>query len=78
MAAFRLFEGDEAVALHGWLTEPVVDEVAALVAKKMPRIRIDLSQLVDADKAGLALLRRLREAGVPLSNATPYFELRLG
>lgn len=82
MAPFRVFEeGDQrnaVVALHGWFTEPVVDEVAKLVARRMPNVRVDLSQLVGADQAGLAALRRLRETGVPLAGMNPFFELLLG
>jgi hypothetical protein len=83
IAPFRIFEeGDPheaVVALHGWLTEPVVDELANVVSRKRPGVSIDLSHLVGADQAGLVALRRLRdEAGVSLTGSTPLFELLLG
>jgi hypothetical protein len=81
MVPFRVFEeGDQhhaVVALHGWFTEPAVNEVANLVARRMPNVRIDLSQLVGTDQAGLAALRRLRETGVSLAGMNPFFELLL-
>jgi hypothetical protein len=54
---FRIFEdGDQheaVVAIHGWITEPAVGEVVKVVARKGPGVRIDLSQLVGVDHAGL-------------------------
>jgi hypothetical protein len=82
IAPFRIFEeGDQkdaVVALHGWLTEPVVDELANAVARKGLVVRIELSHLVGADQAGLVALRRLREeVGVTLTGGSPCFELVL-
>jgi hypothetical protein len=82
IAPFRIFEDgvphDAVVALHGWLTEPVVDDLANSVARQGLVVRIDLSHLVGADQAGLLALRRLRdEAGVTLTGGSPFFELLL-
>jgi hypothetical protein len=79
---FRIFEdGDQheaVVAIHGWITEPAVGEVVKVVARKGPGVRIDLSQLVGVDHAGLVALRRLRDGGVPLTGSSPFIELLLG
>jgi hypothetical protein len=70
---------DAVVALHGWLTEPEVGDLAEAVARNGLGVRIDLSHLVGADQAGLVALRRLRdEEGVPLTGSSPLFEMLLG
>ncbi len=65
------------LAIHGWVTEPVVGELALVVARSGPSVRVDLTHLAGADQEGLEALRRLREIGVPFSGVTPYIELLL-
>jgi hypothetical protein len=81
IAPFRIIEEgdprDEVVAIHGWLTEPVVGELARVVAGKGRCVRIELSHLAGADQAGLIALRRLREDGVPLTGGSTFFDLLL-
>ena len=50
------------VALHGWLTEPAIGELALVVATNGPDVRLDLAHLAGADKAGVVALRRLLAA----------------
>jgi hypothetical protein len=82
MAPFRVFEeGDQqhaVIALHGWLTQPVVGELANVVAKRGIRARVDVSHLVGADHAGVVALRLLRRAGFLLTGASPYIDLLIG
>jgi hypothetical protein len=81
MAPLRIFEEgdppDAVVAIHGWLTEAELEELARVVAGKGPNLRIDLSQLMGADHGGLRALQKLREAGVPLTGASPFIQLLL-
>lgn len=77
---FRIFEERDdqgaVLALHGWLTEPVVQELSRVLAEAGPSVRLELSELLGADDAGLVALLGLRKRGVQLSGASPYFELR--
>jgi hypothetical protein len=81
-ALFRVFaegEGHHAVvAVHGWLTAPMVGELALVVAMNGPSVGLDLTHLAGADQAGLGTLRRLRGVGVPLSGVRPHIEVLLG
>ena len=56
-------EHEAVIALHGWLSAAEVDELAKVVARKGPCLRIDLAQLGGVDSAGLQALKRLRASG---------------
>lgn len=54
-------------------------EVPVLEESANARVRaLDLSELVSADEDGIAALRRLRERGVEVRNASVYVGIRLG
>lgn len=71
-------DADEVVLeLHGWLREPETAEFDKAMAGVPPVVRIDLSQLLGADAAGILALRQARAKGARLRSASPYVELLL-
>jgi hypothetical protein len=71
-------KGDAVLALHGWLSGPEVDEFERVVGAAPLPLRIDLTNLADANRLGVAALRAQRDRGARLSNASPYIALLLG
>ena len=69
--------GVRVVRLEGWLEGEVVAELESVVSGGSGPLRLDLSELRSADKAGLDALRALRAGGVPLVGASPYIRLLL-
>jgi hypothetical protein len=70
-------KGDAVLALHGWLSGPEVDEFERVVGAAPLPLRIDLTNLADANRRGVAALRAQRDRGVCLANASPYIALLL-
>jgi anti-anti-sigma regulatory factor len=69
--------GVRVVRLEGWLEGEVVAELESVVSGESGPLRLDLSELRSADKAGLDALRALRAAGAALVGASPYIRLLL-
>jgi anti-anti-sigma regulatory factor len=69
--------GVRVVRLEGWLEGEVVAELESVVRGGSGPLRLDLSELRSADKAGLDALRALRAAGASLVGASPYIRLLL-
>ena len=59
------------ICLQGRLAGEAIDELARVSQGLEPPIRIDLSQLLSADEAGLAALRVRQQAGEELVGARP-------
>ena len=70
-------KGEAVLALHGWLSGPEVDEFERVVGAAPMPLRIDLTNLADANRLGVAALRAQRDRGVCLANASPYIALLL-
>jgi len=70
--------GIRVVRLEGWLDDETVAELDRVVSGESGPLRLELSELRSADKAGLDALRALRAAGAALVGASPYIRLLLG
>jgi len=70
-------EGQPTIALHGWLSVAEVPEFERLVAEAGLPVRIDLTELVEADVEGRRSLLRQQERGAHLVGASPYLRLLL-
>lgn len=62
------------VRLEGRLAGEAVAELERATLKLEPPIRLDLSQLLSADEAGLAALRVRQEAGEEMVGARPLIQ----
>jgi ABC-type transporter Mla MlaB component len=70
--------GGRALRLEGWLEGEAVAELEKVVSEGSGPLRLDLSELRSADRAGIAALRAIRAAGAALVGASPYIKLLLG
>jgi ABC-type transporter Mla MlaB component len=70
--------GTRIVRIEGWLEGEAVAELARVIEGGSRALRLDLSELRSADKAGLAALRAHRAAGGSIVGASPYIKLLLG
>jgi len=70
-------EGQPTIALHGWLSVAEVPEFERLVTEAGLPVRIDLTDLVEADVEGRRSLLRQQERGAHLVGASPYLRLLL-
>src|SRR5436190_7906978 len=70
--------GTRIVRIEGWLEGEAVDELERVIGGGSGALRLDLSELRSADKAGLAALRAHRAAGASIVGASPYIRLLLG
>ena len=64
------------VRLAGRLSAAQVPELLGACAEALPT-RLDLSELVSADAAGIEALQRLRDQGTPLAGVPGYIQLKL-
>jgi hypothetical protein len=70
--------GQPTIVLHGWLSAAEVPEFERLVTEAGLPVRIDLTDLVEADLEGRRSLLRLRKRrGVHLVGASPHVRLLL-
>ena len=69
--------GIRIVRIEGWLEGDAVGELERVIDGASENIRLDLSELRSADKAGLAALRAHRAAGGSIVGASPYINLLL-
>lgn len=65
------------LALHGWLAGAEVVEFERVAAEAPLPLRIDLTNLVGADPAGIAALNQQCDRGARLANASPYIGILL-
>ena len=65
------------VALHGRLSASEVSEVDEVISLQNKPVTIDLAHLTGADSEGFQALRRLRDAGVRVTEASPFVEMML-
>jgi ABC-type transporter Mla MlaB component len=68
-------DGSIVLKLEGKLLAPWTDELLAqlpLDSQDMNRTRLDLAQVSFVDAAGVALLRRLAEAGISIDSASSF------
>jgi hypothetical protein len=70
--------GIRVVRLEGWLEGEAVAVLERVIEGGSGALRLDLSELRSADKAGLTVLRAHREAGASIVGASPYIKLLLG
>jgi hypothetical protein len=70
--------GTRTVRIEGWLEGEAVVELERVVEGASGALRLDLSELRSADKAGLAALRAHRAVGDSIVGASPYIKLLLG
>lgn len=71
--------GTRTVRIEGWLEGEAVAELERVIIEGASgALRLDLSELRSADKAGLAALRAHRAAGGAIVGASPYIKLLLG
>jgi anti-anti-sigma regulatory factor len=70
--------GTRIVRIEGWLEGEAVAEFERVIDGDSVALRLDLSELRSADKAGLAALRAHRAAGASIVGASPYIKLLLG
>jgi anti-anti-sigma regulatory factor len=70
-------EGGATVALHGRLSADEVAEVEKVTTAQGKPLNIDLAQLTGVDAEGLQALRRLRDAGARVTEASPFVEMML-
>ncbi len=70
--------GVRVVRLEGWLEGEAVAELERVIEGGSGALRLDLSELRSADKAGLTALRAHRAAGASIVGASPYIKLLLG
>jgi hypothetical protein len=70
--------GTRIVRIEGWLEGEAVAELERVIDGGSGALRLDLSELRSADKAGLAALRAHRVAGALIVGASPYIKLLLG
>lgn len=70
--------GIRIVRLEGWLEGEAVAELERVIGGGSGSLRLDLSELRSADKAGLTVLRAHRAAGASIVGASPYIKLLLG
>ena len=66
------------VRVEGWLEGEAVAELERVIDGGSGALRLDLSELRSADKAGLIALRAHRAAGASIVGASPYIQLLLG
>lgn len=66
------------VRLSGRLEADLVPDVEALCVGVQGPLRIDLTDLLSADPAGLELLRTLASKDAKLEGVSPYLAIRLG
>jgi hypothetical protein len=64
--------------IEGWLEGEAVAELERVVKGASGALRLDLSELRSADKAGLATLRAHHAAGGSIVGASPHIKLLLG
>ena len=65
------------VKIAGDLTEVGVNELDKVCSATYSSLVLDLTHLVSTDTAGLSLLRKLRNMGAELRNASPLIRLLL-
>jgi len=65
------------IRIAGRLGRVEADELTRLCAGPAPTLRLDLTDLLSADDAGLETLATLAEYGAELVGASPYIKLRL-
>jgi hypothetical protein len=76
IAEERLGEGT-VVRVAGRLAGEGVAELGRVCEGSSRPLLIDLTELLQADDLGLALLRSLRESGAKLTGVSPFIELLL-
>jgi hypothetical protein len=69
--------GTTVVRVAGRLVGEGVAELGRVCAASSRPLLIDLTELLQADDLGLALLRSLRESGAGLTGVSPFVELLL-
>jgi hypothetical protein len=69
--------GQPTIALRGWLSAAEVSEFERLVTEAGLPVRIDLTDLVQADVEGRRSLLRQQARGAHLVGASPYLRLLL-
>jgi anti-anti-sigma regulatory factor len=65
------------IRIAGRLGRVEADELRRLCANPRHTLRLDLTDLLSADAAGLETLATLRDRGAALVGASPYITLRL-
>ena len=65
------------IQVDGWLEGDGVAALERVLAATPAPIRLLARDLRGADGAGLSVLRRLAEQGMPLENLSPYLQLLL-
>jgi anti-anti-sigma regulatory factor len=65
------------IRIAGRLGRAEADELRRLCANPRHTLRLDLTDLLSADAAGLEMLATLRDRGAVLVGASPYITLRL-
>lgn len=70
--------GIRVVRLEGWLEGEAVAELERVIEGGAGALRLDLSELRSADKAGITALRAHRASGASIVGASPYIKLLLG
>jgi hypothetical protein len=63
------------VSLHGRLAAAGIHELERAARDLEPPVRIDISQLLSVDEAGVRALRARRQSGEELVGARPLIEL---
>ena len=69
--------GQPTIVVHGWLSVAEVPEFERLVTEAGLPVRIDLTDLVEADLEGRRSLLRQQERGARLVGVSPYLGLAL-
>ena len=69
--------GRTVVRIHGRLGGAAVLELKRACREASGSLILDLTYLMSADDAGIAVLRRLAIDGVPLAGMSPYLRLLL-
>jgi hypothetical protein len=70
--------GIQTVRLAGWLESQGVTELERVVSDRSGPLRLDLTELRSADRAGVMLLRALYAKGESFVGASPFICLLLG
>ena len=70
-------EGFTVMHVAGRLAGEGVEELSRACRAVAGPLRLELSALLHADEAGLALLRSLRDSGAEICGVSPFIELLL-
>jgi anti-anti-sigma regulatory factor len=76
-AEIDVYAGFRVVRLAGRLQREHADALMRLCEDAPPPLRLDLTDLVSADPAGLQTLLLIQERGARLESASPYVALQL-